>query len=180
MVEQSLQAIASRLELQQVQCQTILTLDWMACLKPGDIFPLYDASPNYVSGHFLLKAPCEPVAKGDDTYRPTITVVAGHVDEFNERTHMEKIPLFYIAAVPDPLNGGSPRVTDIDLINLSGKKISFSPGDIVDINIQRVLGSIASDPYEDGPVVILDDENGKYNPVFDLNDDDHDGIGHTG
>ena len=175
---------------------THIRLDGMT-LSPGTIFPLYDASPNYVAGHFLLKAPCIPVEDGEDTYKPTITVVAGHVDEDNTRTHMEKIPLYYINAVsnpgvscifhahiPDPLNGGSPRVTDIDLVNLHGEDITFAPGDIVDINIQRVLGSIASESYPstEGGVVILEDENGVYNPVFDLNDDDHtnDGFGHTG
>ncbi len=173
---------------------THIRLDGMT-LAPGAIFPLYDASPNFVTGHLLLKAPCAPVIDGDDTYRPTITVVAGHVDELNANTHMEKIPLFYIAAVsnapnsciwhahiPDPLNGGSPRVTDIDLINLSGAPIEFSAGDVVDLNIQRVLGSIADAKYTGGPVVITSDANGVYNSVFDLNDSDtaNDGLGHTG
>lgn len=173
---------------------THIRLDGMT-LATGAIFPLYDASPNFVSGHLLLKAPCAPVTDGDDTYRPTVTVVAGHVDELNANTHMEKVPLFYIAAVsdapnsciwhahiPDPLNGGSPRVTDIDLINLSGAPIEFSAGDVVDLNIQRVLGSIADAKYTGGPVVIVDDTNGVYNPVFDLNDEDmeNDGLGHTG
>lgn len=173
---------------------THIRLDGMT-LATGAIFPLYDASPNFVSGHLLLKAPCAPVTDGDDTYRPTVTVVAGHVDELNENTHMEKVPLFYIAAVsdapnsciwhahiPDPLNGGSARVTDIDLINLSGAPIEFSAGDVVDLNIQRVLGNIGDSSYTDGPVVILDDANGVYNPIFDLNDEDmeNDGLGHTG
>lgn len=167
---------------------THIRLDGMT-LADGAIFPLYDASPNFVSGHFLLKAPCEAVEEGDDTYRPTVTVVAGHVDEDNDFTHMEKIPLFYIAAVsdapnsciwhahiPDPVNGGSPRVTDIDLINNSGAPIEFHAGDVVDINVQSVLGSIASSPYTDGPFIVV----GGYNPIFDLNDSDHtnDGLGH--
>lgn len=173
---------------------THIRLDGMT-LASGAIFPLYDASPNFVSGHLLIKAPCAPVTDGDDTYRPTVTVIAGHVDEFNASTHMEKIPLFYIAAVsdapnsciwhahiPDPLNGGSPRVTDIDLINLSGAPITFNVGDVVDLNIQRVLGSINDAPYTGGPIVITSDANGVYNPVFDLNDSDtaNDGLGHTG
>src|SRR3989338_2089040 len=173
---------------------THIRLDGMT-LATGAIFPLYDASPNFVSGHLLLKAPCAPVTDGDDTMRPTVTVVAGHVDELNANTHMEKIPLFYIAAVsdapnsciwhahiPDPLNGGSPRVTDIDLINLSGAPITFNVGDVVDLNIQRVLGSINDAPYTGGPIVITSDANGVYNPVFDLNDSDtaNDGLGHTG
>ncbi len=54
---------------------------------------------------------------------------------------MESIPLFYINTVsnapdscvfhshiPDPLNGGAPRVTDIDLINLTEEDITFSSG----------------------------------------------------
>lgn len=179
---------------------THIRLDGMT-LAAGSIFPLYDASPNYVSGHFLLKAPCAPVIADDDTMRPTVTVVAGHVDELDANTHMEKVPLFYIAAVsdpptvedpdntsciwhahiPDPLNGGSPRVTDVDLINLSGEPITFSAGDVVDINVQRVLGNIGDNPYTEGPVVIVDDENGFYNPIFDLNDldDTNDGMGHS-
>jgi hypothetical protein len=102
--------------------------------------------------------------------------------------------LYYIAAVstpdsciwhahvPDPLNGGSPRITDIDLINLSGAPITFSAGDVVDLNIQRVLGNIADAKYSGGPVVIVDDVNGVYNPILDLNDEDmdNDGLGHTG
>jgi hypothetical protein len=34
------------------------------------------------------------------------------------------------------------RVTDIDLINLSGKKLEFNEGDVVDFSDQRVLGTI--------------------------------------
>jgi hypothetical protein len=174
---------------------THIRLDGMT-LTSGTILPLYDSSPNYVAGHFLIKAPCIPV--DDDTYKPTITVVAGHVDEMNERTHLEKIPLYYINAVsnptgspsscvyhahiPDPLNGGSPRVTDIDLVNLHGADITFASGDVVDINIQRVLGNIGSEKYSDGPIADFDDEHGVYNPIYDLNDDedDNDGEGHTG
>jgi len=172
---------------------THIRLDGMI-LAPGAILPVYDASPNFVSGHFLLKAPCE-VVPGDadsDTYRPTVTIVAGHVDEDNHYTHMEMIPLFYIAAVsdapnsciwhahvPDPLNGGSLRVTDIDLINLSGTPVEFNAGDIVDINIQSVLGNIGSSPYADGPFVGFGPED--KNPVYDLNDADltNDGLGHS-
>jgi len=173
---------------------THIRLDGMT-LQPGTIFPIYDSSPNYVAGHLLVKAPCAPVTEGDDTMKPTITIVAGHVDEHNAATHMEKVPLYYIAAVsnaphsciwhahiPDPVNGGSPRVTDIDLINLSGAPITFSAGDVVDVNIQQVLGSISTDAYSGGPVVILEDDNGPYNSIYDLNDEDHmnDGLGHMG
>jgi hypothetical protein len=167
---------------------THIRLDGMT-LTSGVVFPLYDSSPNYVSGHFLLTSPCEPVSDGDDTYQPLISAIAGHIDEHAAGTHMEPIPLFYIntvssapdfcvfhAHIPDPLNGGSPRVTDIDLVNLSGADITFAPGHIVDINVQRVLGSIADDPYEDGPVADL-----SRNVIYDLNDDDttNDGLGHS-
>ena len=166
---------------------THIRLDGMT-LPAGGVFPLYDASPNYVSGHFLLTSPCEPVVADDDTYQPLISVIAGHIDEHASGTHMEPIPLFYIntvsnapdfcvfhAHIPDPLNGGAPRVTDIDLVNLSGADIEFAPGHIVDINVQRVLGNIGEDNYEDGPVVDL-----TRNTIYDLNDDDHnnDGLGH--
>ena len=172
---------------------THIRLDGMT-LPPGGVFPLYDASPNYVSGHFLLTSPCEPVSEGDDTYQPLVSAIAGHIDEHASGTHMEPIPLFYIntvssptlagtgdqcvfhAHIPDPLNGGSPRVTDIDLVNLSGSDIEFKPGHVVDINVQRVLGSIADDPYTDGPVVDL-----SRNVIYDLNDNDtnNDGLGHS-
>ena len=158
-------------------------------VAPGGIFPLYDASPNYVAGHFLLTAPCEPVSNGDDTYRPTVSAIAGHIDEHASGTYMESIPLFYINTVnnapdycvfhshiPDPLNGGAPRVTDIDLVNLTDAPITFSSGHVVDINIQSVLGNIGDNPYTDGPTL-----NVGPNPVFDLNDEDttNDGWGHS-
>lgn len=162
----------------------------MGWLFNQDIFPLYDASPNYVSGHFLLTSPCELVEGDTDTYQPLVSAIAGHIDEHEAGTHMEPIPLFYIntvsspdndfcvfhAHIPDPLNGGSPRVTDIDLVNLSGEDIIFEPGHIVDINVQRVLGNIGEDLYEDGPVVDL-----SRNVIYDLNDDDtsNDGLGHS-
>ena len=168
---------------------THIRLDGLT-LAPGAVFPLYDSSPNYISGHFLMTAPCVPV--DDDTNRPPVAVIAGHVDELNSRTLLASIPLFYINAVsnedtdicvwhahvPDPLNGGAPRITDIDLINLSDADVVFSSGHVVDINVQQVLGSIGSAPYENGP-----DLTGVVpNPIFDLNDDetDNDGLGHSG
>ena len=167
---------------------THIRLDGMT-LPAGGVFPLYDASPNYISGHFLLTSPCELVEGDDDTYQPLVSAIAGHIDEHAAGTHMEPIPLFYIntvsstpdfcvfhAHIPDPLNGGAPRVTDIDLVNLSGQDIEFTPGHIVDINVQRVLGSIGEDPYENGPTIDL-----SRNVIYDLNDDDdtNDGLGHS-
>ena len=161
---------------------THIRLDGLT-LPPGGVLPLYDSSPNFISGHFLLRAPCE-----GDNNAPAITPIAGHVDESEHGTFVDKIPLYYIAHasgqdsciwhahIPDPLNGGAPRVTDIDLINLSDQPISFNPGDAVDINIQRVLGNIADSPYEE---MQLPGNLTHGNPVFDLNDDnpDNDGIG---
>jgi hypothetical protein len=157
-------------------------------LPPGGVLPLYDASPNFVAGHFLLRAPCD-----ETTHAPFVTVMAGHIDEHADQTHVGKMPLFYIshastagscvfhAHIPDPLNGdvgtpdgAAPRVTDIDLINLSGEDVSFLPGDAVDINIQRVLGSMRDNPY--GPVEGGDGLNTLptqltgFNPICDLND----------
>ncbi len=160
---------------------THIRLDGLT-LPPGGVLPLYDSSPNFVAGHFLLRAPC------DEDHVPTITVIAGHIDEHMHDTFMDKVPLYYInhastagscvfhAHLPDPLNGGAPRVTDVDLINLSGQDVEFNAGDVVDINVQRVLGSIASAGYEE---MQLPGELTHGNPVFDLNDDDpdNDGLG---
>jgi hypothetical protein len=70
-------------------------------------------------------------------------------------------------------------VTDIALINLSGQEITFNPGDIVDINVQRVLGKISDAPYESNEVQ-LPSELSHGNPVYDLNDGnpENDGSGH--
>ena len=166
-------------------------------LAPGEVMPVYDASPNYVTGHFLITDECVLVdgeAGGDpanDTYQPRVAVIAGHIDEHNDATHIEPMPLFYInlvsnqdnrcvwhAHLPDPLNGGAPRVTDVAIANLGDSDVTFSGQHVIDINIHSVLGNIGDNPYEsDGGVVILDD-----NPIFDLNDDDHDndGLGHSG
>jgi hypothetical protein len=151
-------------------------------LKKLAVLPIYDASPNFVSGHLLLRAPC------DDDHRPLVTVIAGHIDEHNDFTHVDKVPLFYIGAastsksciwhahIPDPLNGGSARVTDIDLINLSGKKLEFNEGDAVDFNNQRILGTI--EDFYSADVKLPGSITGK-NPVFDLNDNNpnNDGLG---
>ena len=168
-------------------------------LAPGEVMPVYDASPNYVSGHFLLTDECVLVdgEAGDDpendTYQPRVAVIAGHIDELNSATHIEPMPLFYInlvsnqdnrcvwhAHIPDPLNGGAPRVTDIAIANLGDSDVTFSGQHVVDINIQSVLGHIGDDSYEnDGlpdPFVDL-----SANTIYDLNDDEHDndGLGHS-
>jgi len=118
------------------------------------VFPLYDSSPNFVSGHFLYKGPC------NEDNEPLVSVIAGHIDEVEELTHVDFVPLYYVphaspipgicvyhAHIPDPLEGGSPRVTDIDLVNDSEETVEFNQGDAVDVNVQRTLGSIGH-PFE--------------------------------
>jgi hypothetical protein len=80
------------------------------------------------------------------------------------------------AHIPDPLNGGAAKVTDIALINLSTQDLTFDAGDVVDISVQRVLGNIGESPYTE---MQLPGNLTQGNPVFDLNDDnpDNDGVG---
>lgn len=160
-------------------------------LPPGGVIPLYDSSPNFIAGHFLYRSVCDP-----NTHVPFVTAIAGHIDESEAFTHVDVIPLYFIghassinpnddipescvyhAHIPDPLNGGSPRVTDIDLVNCADTDVTFNAGDVVDINVQRTLGSIG-DFYENN-VQLPSCELGP-NPVFDLNDEDesNDGMGH--
>jgi hypothetical protein len=140
-------------------------------LPSAGVFPLYDSSPNFVSGHFLYKGPCDP-----DTKVPIVSVIAGHIDESANLTHVDFVPLYYVghasplegicvyhAHIPDPLEGGSPRVTDIDLV--------FNPGDAVDVNIQRTLGNIG-DYYADDVKLPLELAGGN-NKVLNLNEHDN-------
>jgi hypothetical protein len=161
---------------------TLVRLDGLT-LPPAGVLPVYDASPNFVSGHFLMRAPCDP-----ETHLPQVTVIAGHIDESTEGTFVDKVPLYYIdhastagscvfhAHIPDPLNGGAPKVTDIALINLSTQDLTFNPGDVVDVNVQRVLGNIGESPYTE---MQLPGNLTQGNAVFDLNDDnpENDGTG---
>lgn len=169
---------------------TTVRLDGLT-LQPGAVLPIYDASPNFVSGHLLLRAPCEPVeGEGDDTYRPLVTVIAGHIDEHEHNTYVDKVPLYYIrhasnrdscvwhAHIPDPLNGGAPRVTDLTLINLTDQPVEFNGGDVVVFNVFNVLGTIGNYyAQQDMMQLPTDIEHG--NPVYDLNDEDdsNDGLG---
>jgi hypothetical protein len=145
-------------------------------LPSAGVFPLYDSSPNFVSGHFLYRAPCDPVTKV-----PLVAVIAGHIDESANLTHVDFVPLYYVghasplpgicvyhAHIPDPLEGGSPRVTDIDLVNYSNRPVIFNQGDAVDVNIQRTLGSIGN--YYAGNVLLPLQLAGGQNKVLDLNE----------
>ncbi len=161
---------------------THIRLDGLTLLPTG-VLPVYDASPNFVSGHFLMRAPCD-----EQTHVPQVTVIAGHIDESRNGTFVDKIPLYYIshastarscvfhAHIPDPLNGGAPKVTDIALINLSGEDLTFNAGDVIDINVHRVLGNIGDSAYTQTQ---LPGNLIHGNPVFDLNDNspDNDGLG---
>jgi hypothetical protein len=147
-------------------------------LPSGGVFPLYDSSPNFVSGHFLYKAPC------DQDKQPIVEVIAGHIDESANLTHVDFVPLYYVghasspgicvyhAHLPDPLEGGSPRITDVDLINRSPEPVVFNPGDAVDINIQRSLGNIGE--YYANDVLLPANLTGT-NKVIDLNEE-HDDV----
>ena len=79
-----------------------------------------------------IKAPCEVGDEDIDgtPFEPLVSVIAGHIDESENLTHVDFVPLYYVghasplagicvyhAHIPDPLEGGSPRVTDIDLVN---------------------------------------------------------------
>ena len=145
-------------------------------LPSGGVFPLYDSSPNFVSGHFLYRAPCDPGTK-----IPTVAVIAGHIDESANLTHVDFVPLYYVghaspiegicvyhAHIPDPLEGGSPRVTDIDLVNYSPNPVAFNPGDAVDVNVQRTLGNIGN--FYAGNVLLPLQLAGGHNKVLDLNE----------
>ncbi len=81
--------------------------------------------------------------------------------------HLQQAGCVYHAHIPDPLEGGSPRITDVDLVNYSPQPITFNPGDAVDINIQRSLGSIGS--YYAGNELLPLELSG-LNPVIDLNE----------
>ena len=122
-----------------------------------------------------MRAPC------DDTEppKPLATVIAGHIDESANLTHVDKVPLYFVghastagscvyhAHLPDPLEGGSPRVTDVDLVNYSPNNVTFNAGDAVDINIQRTLGNIGN--FYEGNVLLPLQLSGS-NPVIDLNE----------
>ena len=69
-------------------------------LPPGGVVPLYDASPNFISGHFLYRAVCDtntdPNPDFSFTPEPLVTAIAGHIDESEEMTHVESIPLYFV------------------------------------------------------------------------------------
>ncbi len=131
-------------------------------MRPGDYFPLADYSPNYVSGHLLVRIPCDANAK------PLVTPIAGHVDELPERTWMAPAQLNYIPHASNPgntcvyhshipavdLHGvgnpGAPRITDIGLLNQGKKNIVFRTANVMSFTLLQVLGDI-NPPNNYGP-----------------------------
>lgn len=131
-------------------------------LRPGDYLPLVDFSPNYVSGHLLVRIPC------DSNGNPLVTPIAGHVDELASRTWVAPAQLNYIAHASSPGNTcvyhshipaadisgvgepGAPRITDIGLLNQGQKNVVFRTGNAMSFTLIRVLGDI-NPPNQYGP-----------------------------
>jgi hypothetical protein len=131
-------------------------------MRPGDYFPLADYSPNYVTGHLLVRIPCDANAK------PLVTPIAGHVDELPERTWMAPAQLNYIPHASSPGNTcvyhshipavdltlvgnpGAPRVTDIGLLNQGTKNVVFRTANAMSFTILNVAGDI-NPPNHYGP-----------------------------
>lgn len=131
-------------------------------MRPGDYFPLADYSPNYVTGHLLVRIPCDANAK------PLVTPIAGHVDELPERTWMAPAQLNYIPHASSPGNTcvyhshipavdltevgqpGAPRITDIGLLNQGTKNVVFRTANVMSFTLLNVAGDI-NPPNHYGP-----------------------------
>jgi len=131
-------------------------------MRPGDYFPLADYSPNYVTGHLLVRIPCDANGK------PLVTPIAGHVDELPERTWMAPAQLNYIPHASSPGNTcvyhshipavdlsevgnpGAPRITDIGLLNQGTKNVVFRTANAMSFTLLQVAGDI-NPPNNYGP-----------------------------
>lgn len=131
-------------------------------MRPGDYFPLVDFSPNYVSGHLLVRIPC------NNDGVPLVTPVAGHVDELPERTWVAPAQLNYIPHASKPgdtcvyhshipavdITGvgfaGAPRITDIGLLNQGKNNVVFRTANVMSFTLLQVLGDI-NPPNHYGP-----------------------------
>lgn len=131
-------------------------------MRPGDYFPLVDYSPNYVSGHLLVRIPC------DSNGKPLVTPVAGHIDEFADRTWVAPAQMNFIAHaskkgdtcvyhshipavdLTDVGNPGAPRITDIGLLNQGKKNVVFRTANAMSFTLLQVLGDI-NPPNHYGP-----------------------------
>jgi hypothetical protein len=137
-------------------------------MRPGDYLAIADFSPNYVSGHLLVRIPCDPTTK-----KPLVTPVAGHIDELLDRTwvapaqlnlvphassggirgvtgtcvYHSHIPALDTAGVGNP---GAPRVTDIGLLNQGQTNVVFRTSNSASFTLLRVVGDI-NPPNQYGP-----------------------------
>lgn len=136
-------------------------------MRPGDYLAIADFSPNYVSGHLLVRIPC------DSNLKPLVTPVAGHIDELLDRTwvapaqlnlvphassggirgvtgtcvYHSHIPALDISGVG---NAGAPRVTDIGLLNQGTTNVVFRTANSASFTLLRVVGDI-NPPNQYGP-----------------------------
>lgn len=149
-------------------------------MRPGDYFPLADYSPNYVTGHLLVRIPCDSNAK------PLVTPVAGHIDELAERTWVTQAQLNYIPHASSPGNTcvyhshipavditgvgnpGAPRITDIGLLNQGQKNVVFRTANAMSFTLLTVVGDI-NPPNHYGPGGFADGISGspyRVTPTF--------------
>lgn len=133
-------------------------------MRPGDYLAIADYSPNYVTGHLLLRVPCD----NSDPPKPLVVPVAGHIDELPERTWVDTAQINYVPHASSPGNScvyhshipavdltnvgnpGAPRVTDIGLLNLSGKNVVFRTANSASFTLLQVSGDI-NPPNNYGP-----------------------------
>jgi len=124
-------------------------------MRPGDYLPVADFSPNFVTGHFLLIVPC------DSNAQPAVIPIGGHIDEIPEKTWVAQLQMNYISQASNPgktcvyhshvpavslttvPNPGPPRITDMGLLNVSGKTVVFRTGNVAMFTLLSVVGDIS-------------------------------------
>jgi hypothetical protein len=123
-------------------------------MRPGDYMPVVDFSPNYVTGHLLLRVP------SDTNGNPAVIPVGGHIDERASRTYVDQLQMNYVEHASTPgkscvyhshvpavkltsiANAGPPRVTDIGLLNVGTKNVVFRTGNVVSFTLLTTVGEI--------------------------------------
>jgi hypothetical protein len=135
-------------------------------MRPGDYLPVADFSPNFVTGHFLLIVPC------DSDGNPAVIPIGGHIDEDDSKTWVDQLQMNYINSASNPgktcvyhshvpavglstvTHPGPPRVTDMGLLNVSGKTVVFRTGNAAMFTLLTVAGDISgTNGY--GPTSVL-------------------------
>lgn len=124
-------------------------------LRPGDYLPVVDFSPNYVTGHLLLRVPCD--ADGN----PAVIPVGGHIDESANKTYVDQLQMNYIEHASTPGKScvyhshvpavklttldkpGPPRISDLGLLNVSDKNVVFRTGNAVSFTLLTVVGELS-------------------------------------